>query len=232
MIAPLAPYTLKGFLWYQGETNCFLKETTIYTYKFRHLINSWRSLWRNSKAPFYYVQIAPFNYSKSKGNEGLSDTDLPRFREAQQAALRVPHTSMIITTDLADNLEDIHPTYKWEVGKRLALTALAKTYKKKMQYAGPVFKKQRIQGSNIELSFEHAEGFQSNDGQPLNWFAIAGYDGRFVPAIASIKGEKIVVSAPSVTQPKYVRFAWNEAAQPNLYNAAGLPAAPFRSDKN
>jgi sialate O-acetylesterase len=227
MIRPLAPYAIKGFLWYQGETNCLLKETTEYTYKFRHLINSWRTLFYNPRASFYFVQIAPHSYSKSKG---LNEQTLPLFREAQAAALDVPNTGMIITTDLVDSINDIHPTYKWEVGKRLALLALANNYKKNIEYAGPTFKKWKLKGNTAVIEFSHADGLMSNDGQPLSWFTIAGADNKFVPADAIIKGKKIIVSSPAVPSPRNVRFAWHEAAQPNLYNKAGLPAVPFRTD--
>jgi len=227
MIKPLAPYTIKGFLWYQGETNCLLNETTEYTYKFKHLINSWRTLWNNPNAPFYFVQIAPHTYSKAKG---LNEQTLAEFREAQAAALDLPNTGMVITTDLVDNIDDIHPTYKWEVGRRLALIALAKNYGKKVEYSGPTFKHMDIKGNTIEIEFNHANGLESNDNKPLTWFTIAGTDGKFVPANAIIKGNKVIVSSPSVSSPVNVRFAWNEAAEPNLYNKAGLPAVPFRTD--
>lgn len=227
MIEPLAPYTIKGFLWYQGETNCFLKETTEYTYKFKHLINSWRSLWNNEKAPFYFVQIAPHSYSKSKG---LDEQTLPQFREAQAAALTLPNTGMIITTDLVDNIDDIHPTYKWEVGKRLALLALAKNYNRHIEYSGPTYKRMSVKGNNIELEFDRAKGLKSNDGKPLTWFTVAGANGKFFPATAVIKDNKIIVSSSEVLQPTNVRFAWHETAQPNLYNKAGLPAVPFRTN--
>jgi sialate O-acetylesterase len=230
MIQPLAPYTLKGFLWYQGETNCFLKETTAYTYKFKHLINSWRKLWNNQKASFYFVQIAPFNYSKSKGKVVPDEQSLPEFREAQAAALDLPHTGMIITTDLVDNLEDIHPTYKWEIGRRLALLALKNDYNKKVEASGPTFKKKAINGDKIEIEFANADGLMSNDGQALTSFTIAGADGKFVAADAVIKDNKVIVSSATVSSPANVRFAWNESAQPNLYNKAGLPASPFRTD--
>ena len=230
-IKPLAPFTLQGFLWYQGETNCFLKETTSYTKKFIHLINSWRSLWNEKDASFYFVQIAPFYYSKSKGKVALDEESLPQFRESQQQALALPHTGMVVTTDLADDLTDIHPTYKWEVGKRLALIALAKNYHKNLIYSGPTFKKAIIKGDKIEIEFNNAgSGLISNDHQPLNWFTIAGSDEKFIPANATIKGNKVMVSANEIQLPRYVRFAWNETAQPNLFNREGLPAVPFRTD--
>jgi sialate O-acetylesterase len=232
MIKPLVPYTIKGFLWYQGETNCFLRETTEYTYKFKHLINSWRMLWNDRNAPFYFVQIAPFNYSKSKGKVELNEKSLPEFREAQAAVLYLPNTGMVITTDLVDKLEDIHPTYKWEVGRRLALLALAKDYGKNISYAGPTYKAIAIKGNKAEITFDHANGLKSSDHQPLTWFTIAGADGKFVQADAVIKGNKVIVLSSAVPSPMHVRFAWHEAARPNLYNHAGLPAVPFRTDSS
>lgn len=232
MIQPLAPFTLKGFLWYQGETNCFLKETKAYTFKFKHLINTWRSLWNDRETPFYFVSIAPFYYSKSKGKLQPDEQSLPEFREAQAGALSLPHTGMVVTTDLADNLNDIHPAYKWEIGKRLSLLALANDYKKKLEYSGPVYKSMQVSGNKVILQFDHTgKGLTSVDGQPLNWFSIAGADGNFVPATAIIDGEKVIVTATGVAAPLNVRFAWNEAAQPNLFNREGLPARPFRTDK-
>ncbi len=228
LIKPLSPYTIKGFLWYQGETNCFLKETTAYAFKFKHLINSWRSLWNNPNASFYFVQIAPHSYSKSKG---LNEQSLPEFRESQSAALSLPNTGMIITTDLVDNIDDIHPTYKWEIGRRLALIALSKDYGRNSTYAGPTYKKMKVKQNKVELAFDHADRFKSSDGQPLTWFTVAGANGKFETADAVIQGNKVIVSSPQVAKPIHVRFAWNEAAQPNLYNKAGLPAVPFRTDK-
>jgi len=231
MIKPLAPFTLKGFLWYQGETNCFQAETTDYTKKFTHLINSWRQLWQNENASFYFVQIAPHSYSKNKDKIVLTEETLPRFREAQAAALSLPHTGMIITTDLVDNIEDIHPTYKWEIGRRLALLALANDYGKRITSSGPQLKKATVKGSEIELQFTNTgSGLTSIDNKPLNWFSVAGADKKFVAANATIKGNNVIISATDVTAPKYVRFGWDEAAQPNLFNREGLPAVPFRTD--
>ncbi len=230
MIEPLAPYTLQGFLWYQGETNNFLGETSEYTFKFKHLINSWRNLWNSPSAPFYFVQIAPFYYSKSKGNP-IPELSLAEFREAQSAALQLPNTGMVVTTDLVDDLNDIHPTFKWEVGKRLALVALANQYRRLIEYSGPAYHKMKVIDHEIELTFNHAASMHSSDGNPLNWFSIAGSDGKYVAATAIIKGDKIIVSSPSIASPRHVRFAWHEAAQPNLFNSAGLPATPFRTDK-
>jgi sialate O-acetylesterase len=132
-----------------------------------------------------------------------------------------------------DNLDDIHPRDKASVGHRLALLALDETYEKEVVSEGPTFDEMKISGDKIIVEFEHAHGgLKSRDGQPLTWFTIAGADGKFVPAEAKIIGkDEIEVSAAEVKDPKAVRFAWHETAQPNLCNAAGLPAEPFRTDK-
>ena len=232
MIRPLVPFAIKGFLWYQGETNCFLKETISYTQKMEVLINSWREAWKEQTLPFYYVQIAPFKYSESKGEVSLTKESLPEFREAQTLALKIPNTGMIVTTDLVDNLDDIHPGFKWEIGRRLALIALNKDYGfKKIVASGPVYHGMKIKRNTISLSFDSkGSGLLSKDGKPLSGFEIAGSDGKFVPAMAVIKGKKVIVSSPEITEPKNVRFAWEETAQPNFYNREGLPARPFRTN--
>ncbi|MDR6561982.1 MULTISPECIES: sialate O-acetylesterase [unclassified Arcicella] len=231
MIRPLIPFAMKGFLWYQGETNCFLTETTEYTQKLTTLINSWRELWGDKTMPFNYVQIAPHTYSESKGKLVLTRETLPAFREAQTNVLKVPHTGMIITTDLVDSIKDIHPSYKWEIGRRLALVALHNDYgMKNIVASGPVFKKMKIKDGVIRLDFEEiGGGLISKDGKALTNFQIAGEDGNFVDADAVIKDNKVLVSSPTISKPVDVRFAWDEAAQPNLFNQEGLPARPFRT---
>jgi sialate O-acetylesterase len=232
MIKPLAPLALKGFLWYQGESNCFLAETTTYTQKMRLLIQNWRATWQDTSLPFYYVSLAPFKYSESKGNKvELTTETLPRFREAQEAVLQVPHTGLIVTTDLATKLDDIHPPYKWEIGRRLALLALANTYKQANVPASPVFRHLAVKGSVATVAFTTSAPLISKDGQPLTHFTIAGANGVFVPAQARLKGQQVLVSAAQVPHPVAVRFGWDEAAQPNLFSASGLPARPFRTDQ-
>ncbi|MDP4274709.1 MAG: sialate O-acetylesterase [Bacteroidota bacterium] len=231
MISPLAPFTISGFLWYQGETNCFLNEDVQYAYKMRLLINIWRKAWANDSLPFYFVQIAPFSYSQSKGKEVLTKETLPKFREAQTFALNIPHTGMVVITDLNDSISELHPFHKPEVARRLSLWALAKVYGKNTVYSGPVYKQMKIKGSKIELEFDYCgSGLVSRDGKPLDWFEISGADGIFVPAQAEIKGNKVIVSAVSVRSPRAVRFGWDETARPNLFNKEGLPAASFRTD--
>ncbi|GAB2824071.1 sialate O-acetylesterase family protein [Ferruginibacter profundus] len=232
MIAPLAPFALKGFLWYQGESNCFLGERLQYTCKMQALIKQWRKIWNNDFLPFYYVQIAPYAYSRQKGKVTYTEESEPEFWEAQALALKIPHTGMIATTDLNSDLDNLHPHFKWVIGKRLALCALANVYGKKAIVAmGPVYDKMIPDGNKIILSFKYSgTGLASNDGQPLNNFTIAGADGKFIPAKAVIKNNKVEVSAEKIPHPVAVRFGWNEAGHSNLYNKDGLPALPFRTD--
>lgn len=230
MIEPLAPFPLKGFLWYQGETNCFMNDTVHYADKMKELIGSWRSLWGGPELSFYFVQIAPFFYSRSDGgNQPHSPTTEAAFWAAQEKALAIPHTGMVVTTDLVDSPKDLHPPYKWVIGHRLALLALAKDYGEQVEYSGPVYKELSVKRDKIEVSFTHG-GLVSQDGKPLDWFEAAGKDGRFVPAKAVIRDDRVVVSG--VKDPVAVRFGWNEAAQPNLFNKAGLPAMPFEAEIN
>jgi len=154
---------------------------------------------------------------------------LPKFWEAQTASLAIPNTGMAVITDIS-NLTDIHPANKQDVGKRLALWALAKTYGKSMEYFGPLYKSMAIEGGKIRIAFDHAgSGLASRDGQPLTWFEIAGEDKKFVKADAVIDGNTVVVSSQSVPAPVAVRFAWSQEAEPNLMNKEGLPANSFRT---
>jgi sialate O-acetylesterase len=163
----------------------------------------------------------------------LNEETLPRFWNAQEAALVLSHTGMAVTTDLADNINDLHPTYKWKVGERLALLALAHDYHKNVAYAGPTFKRAATKGNKVEVEFSNTgKGLVSDNQQPLTWFAIAGADEKFVPAKAEIRNNMVIISSDEVPSPKYVRFGWNEAAQPNLFDKDGLPAVPFSTDEN
>jgi sialate O-acetylesterase len=227
MIEPMAPMAIRGFLWYQGEAN--MVESISYAYKMEALIKSWRGLWGDQTLPFYYVQITPYDYGKLI--PGISPEKLPEFWEVQTMAQAIPNTGMTVITDLNDNAAELHPGYKWEVGKRLALVALGKTYGKKVIYSGPMYKAMKVVGNKIELEFtDTGSGLISKNGKPLNWFTIAGSDGKFVEAKAVIIGNKVMVSSPEVSAPTAVRFAWNQMAQANLFNKEGLPAGPFRTD--
>lgn len=222
MVHPMIPYAIRGAIWYQGESNN--GEGMLYHEKMKALISGWRSVWNNDSLPFYFVQLAPYTY-------GGDPTRLAGIWEAQTATLKVPHTGMAVTVDIA-NLKDIHPKNKQDVGKRLALWALAKTYDKKgIVYSGPLYKSMKVEGDRIRLTFDHVGGgLVSRDGKPLSWFTIAGDDGNFVEATAVIDGNDVLVSSDAVAKPTAVRFGWSQLAEPNLSNKEGLPASPFRTD--
>jgi sialate O-acetylesterase len=232
LIQPLAPYTIRGFLWYQGETNCMLDQREAYTQSMKLLISTWRGLWKNDSLPFYYVQIAPFKYSQSKTKVQLNDRSLAFFREAQDKVLAITkNTARIITTDLADNLDDIHPTYKWEIGKRLAWLALDRTYQVKQVSAGPRIAAVSFNNHQARVNFVNPSlGLVVHDSSQITGFELAGKDGQFYPATGIVKKKKyVLVNSPAVPNPVALRFAWKEDAQPNLFNKAGLPAEPYRT---
>lgn len=232
MIQPLAPYALRGFLWYQGESNLIdVKDTEIYTDKMEALIHGWREVWHDASLPFYYTQIAPHFYHLVRRGLISSPESLPEFWSAQRAALRVPNTGIAATIDLVDDFFDIHPRNKQDVGLRLALLALARTYgRADVVDSGPVFVRWEAKDNQATVYFTStAAGLASRDKKPLSWFEMAGEDGVWFPAGATIEADHVVVSTPRVQHPKAVRFAWDEAAQPNLVNSAGLPAWPFKA---
>jgi sialate O-acetylesterase len=218
MIAPLLPYTLRGVIWYQGESNA--ERANQYRKLFPAMINSWRNDFKNANLPFYFVQISPHRSQN------------PEIREAQVYTYRtVPHTGIVVTTDNGDSL-DIHPRNKKLVGQRLSLWALHNEYgKKDVVFSGPLYRAIKADGDKIRIQFDYVDGgLISKDGQELKEFEIAGEDRNFVPAKAVIEGEEVVVSNPQVSKPVAVRFAWRNIPDPNLYNKAGLPASPFRTD--
>jgi len=223
MISPLVPYGIRGAIWYQGESNN--GEGMMYFEKKKALIQGWRTLWNNPEMPFYFVQLAPYKY-------GGEPTRLPGIWEAQTKTLELPHTGMAVTTDIG-NIKDIHPRNKQDVGKRLALWARAHQYgEKDLVHSGPLYKSMSVDGDSIRLSFDHVgDGLASRDDKALSHFQIAGEDGEFVDATATIDGDNVVVQADSVKEPKHVRFGWDQLAEPNLSNKNGLPASPFRTGK-
>ena len=222
MIYPLHPFALGGAIWYQGESNS--REGMLYAERMKALIEGWRRVWGDAALPFYFVQIAPYNY-------GSDPEVIGEFWEAQAAAQAVPNSGMAVINDIGD-VKDIHPANKQEVGRRLALWALAKTYgQEKLAYSGPVFKALTLDGDKIRLSFDQVGGgLASRDGKPLSWFEVIDADeGGFVKADAKIDGATVVLSAPEVKHPVALRFAWSMLAEPNLMNAEGLPMGAFRA---
>jgi len=223
MLAPVIPFTVRGAIWYQGESN----SGRAYQYRtlFPTMIRNWRTAWGDNDFPFYFVQLA--NWQPIKAEPG--DSEWAELREAQTLTLREPQTGMAVTIDIGET-NDIHPRNKLDVGHRLAVWALAKTYGQSLEYSGPLFKSFSVEGNQIRLKFDHASGLKTSDGGPLKSFAIAGEDHRFVWAEARIEGNDIVVSSKEVAKPVAVRYAWADNPITNLYNKAGLPASPFRTD--
>lgn len=223
MIRGLIPFAIRGVIWYQGESNW--QDGMHYRDLMGGLIDGWRQLWNQGAFPFLFVQLGPYRYDDE------TTTRLPELWEAQTASLEIPNTGMVVTTDIA-TADDQHSPSKQEVGRRLALWALAKTYGKELAYSGPLFESMTVEGRTIRVRFRHsAGGLISRDGQPLNWFSIAGDERRFMPATTTIDGDTVVVTAPGIDKPAAVRFGWDQVAQPNLMNKAGLPASPFRTDQ-
>ena len=224
MIAPVVPYAIRGAIWYQGESN--MNTRKLYPDLQHTLIHDWRSLWGNPQLPFYFVQLAPHKVPQANPSGG----QLPEMREAQAKSLTIPHTGMVVTLDIGDET-NVHPRNKLDVGKRLARLALTRTYHQPGESSGPLFREYSVQNGKIRVKFDHlGGGLVAKDG-PLRQFAIAGDDLKFVWAEAVIEGDHIIVSSPSISTPIHVRYAWAEnPAGANLYNSAGLPAAPFRTD--
>lgn len=220
MIAPLAPMAMRGAIWYQGESN--VGAGLSYADKMKSLIEAWRKTWGYDFS-FYFVQIAPFG--------GYGPNTLPPIWEAQVSNLRIPKTGMAVTTDLVTAISDIHPVNKVDIGNRLALWALARDYRKDIVYSGPLYKSMKVDGSRIRLSFAHAGGgLKMRDGKPLTEFEVAGGDGKFVAAEATIEGDTVVVQAKEIAAPVHARLGWSNEANPNLVNKEGLPASPFHTN--
>jgi sialate O-acetylesterase len=232
MIHALTPFAIRGAIWYQGESN--RNDGLLYEKKMEAMIRGWREVWGLGDFPFYYVQLAPYNYGYDrdmKGDPVIDAQRLPLIWEAQRNALRIPNTGMAVVTDIAD-LTNIHPPNKVDVGRRLALWARAKTYGEKgLVFSGPLYRSMSVEGGKARIAFDDVGGgLIANDAQPLVWFEIAGEDRTFYKAEAEIAGDTVLVWSPRVTAPKAVRFGWHELAIPNLANKEGLPASPFRTD--
>ena len=221
MILPVIPYGIKGAIWYQGESNA----DRGYQYRklFPAMIQSWRRDWKQGDFPFLFVQLANFGWPPAES------TQWPELREAQLMTLKLKHTGMAVAIDIGD-AGDIHPKNKQDAGKRLELAAEAVAYGRRIEYSGPIYRSMDIEGDAIHLRFNHVGGGLVARGGDLKGFTIAGEDKKFVPAVAKIDGDAVVVSASGVAKPVAVRYAWLSSPECNLYNKADLPASPFRTD--
>lgn len=232
MIAPITNMTIKGAIWYQGESNA--NKGYQYRNLFPTMIKNWRCDFNNPDMPFYFVQLA--NYVSHKPGQEVAIYDgEPReshwaeLREAQSITNDLEYTGMAVTIEIGQ-ANNIHPGNKKDVGERLARWALARDYGKDIAVSGPLYTGYSIEGDNIRVKFNYAEnGMYSKDGKPIG-FAIAGSDRKFVWADAKIDGSSIVVSSELVKEPVAVRYAWDIHPKCNIYNAEGLPASPFRTD--
>ncbi len=228
MIHPLAPYAIRGFLWYQGENNVFDARPEIYGTRMKAMIGSWRALWGQNDLPFYYVQLPPFHYKTAK-----LPLSLTRLWRGQIDALdMVPNTAMAPMMDLGD-VNDIHPGKKDEVARRLSLIALNQTYgQRDIVCSGPMYESHVIESARIRVRFKCVgSGLISRDQRPLTWFQLAGDDGNFLDADAKIDGDSVLVSSPQISKPSAVRFGWSNIAEPNLANKEGLPPLPFSTQR-
>lgn len=220
-IAPLVPYAIRGVVWYQGEANSQPGRGELYQYQLPLLVKDWRARW-GEELPFAWVQLPNF---EREGDGWML------VREAMRKTLSLLRTGMAIAIDIGEP-KDIHPKNKQDVGRRLSLWALGEVYGKKgIATSGPLPLKQEVRGSEIIVSFQHADGGLKAKGDKLLGFEIAGKDHEWKPATARIEGNQVIVSHPDIAKPVAVRYAW--AANPvcNLYNTQGLPASPFRSDE-
>jgi sialate O-acetylesterase len=221
MVFPIVPYRIRGAVWYQGESNVGRAEQ--YRALFPAMIGAWRKAWAQGDFPFYFVQIAPFRYGNAEARSAAA------LREAQRLTMgSCRNTGMAVVSDIA-TVRDIHPPNKHEVGRRLALWALAHDYGSKgLPFSGPLPLKATREGPRVRLTFEHADlGLATRDGKPPSHFEIAGPDGKFLAAEARIEGRSVIVWAGGIDAPAQVRFGYWDDAEPNLANGAGLPASPF-----
>ncbi|MCX5675360.1 MAG: sialate O-acetylesterase [Planctomycetota bacterium] len=223
MIAPLIPLGIRGAIWYQGESNA--GRPLEYRRLFPAMIQDWRKHWGQGEFPFLFVQLANFMARKDEP----ADSNWAALREAQTLTLALPKTGQAVIIDIGEG-NNIHPKNKQDVGKRLALAALAGTYGKDVVYSGPMYESMKAEGDKVVLKFKHVGGGLVAKGDKLTGFAIAGEDKKFVWADARIDGDTIVVSAKDVAKPAAVRYAWADNPDCNLYNKADLPACPFRTD--
>ncbi len=221
MIASLTPLPIRGVIWYQGESNSALARVHSYDRIMRTLIEDWRRQWGVGDFPFLYVQISNFTSTPLE--------DWAELREQQVRTLSMRNTAMAVTIDIG-NPTDVHPTDKLDVGLRLARAARALAYGETVEYSGPMFREATAEGGSIRAYFDHAEGLTAKGGAVAG-IEIAGTDGHYAPAIATIDGTTVVASSPNVPVPVRIRYGWANSPQCNLFNSEGLPASPFTSER-
>jgi len=228
MVHPLLPYPIKGALWYQGESNAYPGAAFEYRTQFANMITDWRKRWGVGAFPFLWVQLANYMAVDTAPNPNSAWAML---RESQTATLALPNTAQAVIIDLGET-NDIHPKNKQDVGKRLALAARKVAYGEAVAYSGPMYRSHTVRAGRVTLTLNSANGLHTRDGGPVKGFAIAGADKHFVWANATIVGNHVSVWSDNVPQPVAVRYAWGDnPLDANLYNAAGLPATPFRTDR-
>ncbi|WP_029033810.1 sialate O-acetylesterase [Salinimicrobium terrae] len=218
MISPLTPFKLAGILWYQGESNT--ENADHYEQIFSALINSWRQKW-NYEFPFYYAQIAPYDYG-----DNFSGV---KVRDAQRRVLKMPKTGMVMTSDIGD-LDDIHPRNKKGVGLRFANLALHEIYEKETAAYFPLFERVEKKGSKLQIYFSHADELELNSQDKKSQFEVAGTDGRFEPVKMKLKNNFIELDVKNIQDPKAVRYSWGNTSVSNIFNDAGLPASSFTEE--
>jgi sialate O-acetylesterase len=232
MIAPLIPYAIKGAIWYQGESNAGRADQ--YRRLYADMIRNWRKDWDEGEFTFLAVQLAPYDKVKKRTLEAMTEapveSDWAELREAQMlATTTLPKVGVAVITDVGEK-DDIHPKKKAPVGARLALAARGIAYDEKIEYSGPIYKSLRVKGDQAIVSFDHAQSGLEARGRELQGFAICGADKQFVWGKATIEGDKVVVTSDKVPKPVAVRYGWADCPVVNLWNQAGLPASPFRTD--
>ena len=229
MLAPVIGYGIKGCIWYQGETN--YQEPDIYPELLKAMVEEWRVLWDVGEFPFYYTQIAPFNYAQFTPNEFREKNNSAYIRESQLKAMQIiPNCGMAVIMDTGEN-DCIHPANKQAAGNRLAYWALAKTYGiEGFGYASPVYKAMEIDGSTVILSFDHVDNGLTSFGKELTNFEIAGENKMFYPANAVLGRKSVSVSSPMVKKPVAVRYAFKDFVVGELFGTEGLPVSSFRTD--
>lgn len=223
MIAPLTALPIEGVIWYQGESNSEPGQFPVYGRLFPALIADWRRAWGQGDFPFLYVQLANFGRLPP-------DWHWPEVREAQRRTLSVANTAMAVAIDLGE-ADQIHPRNKHDVGTRLALAARALAYGEAVVFSGPLFRQATPERGGLRVWFDHADGGLVVRGTKVGGFELAGADGRFVAAEAAVEGETVFVASSAVAAPRFVRYGWSGNPPCPLYNAAGLPAAPFTTSE-